>query len=645
MKLPVPFIQLPLKFDAEALAAEIGGLDEALWQPHPNGFPGNSALPLVAVDGDPARGNDLCGPMRPTPILEKCPYLRQAIGSLDAVIGRVRLMRLEGGAEVTPHIDIKYYWNERVRVHVPILTNPSVLFFCGDTQVHMGAGECWIFDTWRRHRVINGAGTTRVHLVIDTVGSPAFGEMVRAGRTHTAPTAGWNWRFVAPGDAVHEPVYESVNLMSPMTYWELQGVVSFLLGEAEPHPRLPAVAQAANEFVLSWRALWYGHGSDPAARKEYQHLLVDFLAQMRRLTVGMRLKNQAPLLNAIIGLLAQAVRVDSGGAIDGDGGERGTAQTGGGTVQTPRRKDSPDDRDVFDRPVFIVCPPRSGSSLLFETLALSPSVCTIGGESHGIIEGGRQATGLGAAARGYVSNRLDADDAAPETISSIQERFRKQILDRQGQKRHGRIRLLEKTPKNALRIPFFTKIFPDALFIYLHRDPREVLASMMEVWESDRFCTYPQLPDWTGLPWSLVLVPGWRDLIGKSLPEIVAVQWATTTRILLDDLEALPPRQWCVARYDSLLEDPRREVERLCKCVDIEWDHPLPATLPHSRHTVSAPRQGKWRARARDVEQALALVRATAERAACVACREPIGGDGPRPRDSITLREQTPEIS
>ena len=168
---------------------------------------------------------------------------------------------------------------------------------------------------------------------------------------------------------------------------------------------------------------------------------------------------------------------------------------------------------------------------------------------------------------------------------------------------------------------------------------------MMEVWESDRFCTYPQLPGWTGLPWSLVLVPGWRELIGKSLPEIVAMQWETTTRILLDDLEALPSRQWCVARYDSLLEDPRTEIERLCKRVDIEWDHPLQATLPHSRHTVSAPQQDKWRARERDVEQALSRGRATVERAARVADQEPIGDFGPRQRDSVTLVKQTTEIS
>ena len=80
--------------------------------------------------------------------------------------------------------------------------------------------------------------------------------------------------------------------------------------------------------------------------------------------------------------------------------------------------------------------------------------------------------------------------------------------------------MLEKTPKNALRVPFLDACFPDAIFIYLYRDPRETLGSMMEAWLSGAFQTYPELPGWEGPPWSLLLVPGWRELIGTPLPEL-----------------------------------------------------------------------------------------------------------------------------
>src|SRR5512140_2860582 len=65
MKMQVPFMQLPLVFDAAALQAEIGAIDESAWRPHPQGYPGNDALTLITVGGDPA-SDAAAGAMRPT---------------------------------------------------------------------------------------------------------------------------------------------------------------------------------------------------------------------------------------------------------------------------------------------------------------------------------------------------------------------------------------------------------------------------------------------------------------------------------------------------------------------------------------------------------------------------------------------------
>lgn len=145
------------------------------------------------------------------------------------------------------------------------------------------------------------------------------------------------------------------------------------------------------------------------------------------------------------------------------------------------------------------------------------------------------------------------------------------------------LRLLEKTPKNSLRIPFLAKDFPEALFVYLYRDLRETLASMIEAWKSGRFNTYPDLPGWDGPPWSPLLTPGWRELNGLSLPEIVARQWETTTRILLEELAALPPERTVAARYDALCADPSMEIACLCRAPDFGFDRPPNASLPPSR--------------------------------------------------------------
>jgi hypothetical protein len=274
----------------------------------------------------------------------------------------------------------------------------------------------------------------------------------------------------------------------------------------------------------------------------------------------------------------------------------------------------------FDRPIFIVNPPRSGSSLLFETLAQAPDLYTVGGESHGVIEGVR---GLGILAANFDSNCLDETHARPEIIAQLRQRFNDLLRNRDGAPAPaGRVRMLEKTPKNALRIPFLAKVFPEARFIYLYRDPRQVLSSMMEGWQSGRFIMYRDLPGWAyERPWSFLLTPGWRDLNRQPLERIVAGQWASAMQVLLDSLEKLPTDRWTTARYDALLADPNAEVARICEAVDLGWDRMLGKELPIARHTVSKPNTEKWRSRVEEIESVLPSLATLIDRAAKAAER------------------------
>src|SRR5204863_2885793 len=156
----------------------------------------------------------------------------------------------------------------------------------------------------------------------------------------------------------------------------------------------------------------------------------------------------------------------------------------------------------FERPIFIVSPPRSGSTLLFETLAQSPDLWTIGSESHGVFE---SIPAFQPARRGWTSNRLTADDVRPALVERLIDGFFLRLRDRSGNRPAAgaeHLRLLEKTPKNALRVPFLAEAFPDALFVYLYRNPRETISSMLDAWRSGKFVTYANLPAWPGEhPW------------------------------------------------------------------------------------------------------------------------------------------------
>ncbi len=175
--------------------------------------------------------------------------------------------------------------------------------------------------------------------------------------------------------------------------------------------------------------------------------------------------------------------------------------------------------------------------------------------------------------------------------------------------------MLEKTPKNALRIPFFDAVWRDATFVYLYRDVRETLASMMEAWACGAFRTYPELPGWTGDPWSLLLIPGWQQLIGQPLWVVVAHQWATTTTILLDHLEGLPSQRVRTITHGDFLNAPQTAIERLAHSLDLQWDRSLSGQLPLSKVTVSQPRPEKWRRLEREIETVMPIVAATDGRA------------------------------
>jgi hypothetical protein len=273
-------------------------------------------------------------------------------------------------------------------------------------------------------------------------------------------------------------------------------------------------------------------------------------------------------------------------------------------------------RDRIVRPIFIVSTPRSGSTLLFETMVGAPGLFSTGRESHARIE---RVADFHPGKRGWTSNRLTAEDASPGTIETMAELFFTGLHDRDGTPASGAVRMLEKTPKNALRVPFFATAWPDAQFVYLYRDVRQTLASMIEAWASGHFRTYPMLPGWTGYAWSLLLVPGWRDLIGRPLPEIVAHQWATTTNLLLDDMERLPGEQLRAIRHGDFTASPQSSIEKLARSLDLAWDRPLGPDLPLSTMTVSHPDPSKWRRLETDIEAVMPIVESADARARAFA--------------------------
>jgi len=252
----------------------------------------------------------------------------------------------------------------------------------------------------------------------------------------------------------------------------------------------------------------------------------------------------------------------------------------------------------FDRPVVILAAPRSGSTLLFETLRESSDFWTIGGESHGIFERIRRFNPMSGLCD---SNALFAEDAIPEVIEHMRDAFYRKLRNAAGEPVHAAgvttPRLLEKTPKNALRVSLLNELFPDALYIYLYRNPRENISSMMEAWQSGRFVTYPALPG-RGQPWSLLLPPGWQAYHDASLEETVAFQWKSANEAILTELGKLDRARWTAVSYGQQVREPAATVQRLCDFCGVSADRILDGLSGGdsrlSRYTISPPAADKW---------------------------------------------------
>ena len=264
--------------------------------------------------------------------------------------------------------------------------------------------------------------------------------------------------------------------------------------------------------------------------------------------------------------------------------------------------------------VVIVSVPRAGSTLLFEQMQRLPGALSIGGESHAIFNAFPHLRAENAA---LDSGSLNASHADEQTCDAMRRCFLFLSRDDRGRpylsladsERPAQLTLLEKTPRNALNIPFLLRVFPRARFVFLHRQPRQNIASIIDAWtaglETGRFVTFRDLPGWDRAGWCFLLPPGWRDLVGKSLADIAAFQWSAGNRIVLDELEKLDAQRWTAVSYEQLLRNPTATLAGLADFagIGVPSNDVSPESLRLSRTTLSPPHPDKWKRHEVEIER------------------------------------------
>jgi Sulfotransferase family len=246
---------------------------------------------------------------------------------------------------------------------------------------------------------------------------------------------------------------------------------------------------------------------------------------------------------------------------------------------------------TLDRPVFIVGAPRSGTSILYSILRVSSALAHWPGEAHEVWEADYHP-----ALREWSSNALDASDFDEPAA----DRIRRSFLLVTG----GRRRLIDKTPRNALRIDFVDKIFPDARYVFLQRDGRDNVNSLINAWRTPRYRTY-ELPQPHSIPgvdpkwWKFVLYPGWRADTAGPLEVVCARQWHLSNDLALASARRIDPERWIPIRYEELVERPVEEIGRVADALQLVYEGPMRTKAAALSSTpvnvVTPPERGKWR--------------------------------------------------
>lgn len=326
---------------------------------------------------------------------------------------------------------------------------------------------------------------------------------------------------------------------------------------------------------------------------------------------------------------------------------------------------------MIHSPVLIIGCARSGTTLLYNILSEVPSLWSIGYESKAIIERYHSP-----AAKGWKSGALAAEDMTAESRAFISRRFvelsapgeywrgvnlLRARLNRnplyKAMKSRGRqaspagalgsgvpgaglavfrrlaewrnrlsppagaIRLLEKTPENCLRLPFLAALFPDARVIFLTRDGRANVHSLIEGWRRPHLFPGYRTPipvtseGQTSGRWAFTLIPGWQELVNSPLEVIAAHQWVTSNQAVLEYIHQPAALPSVTIRYEDLVTAPDLTLARISAFLDIApgniptLGNPLPEV-----NIVSAPNQEKWRREAELIRRVMPIIEPTMNR-------------------------------
>ncbi|NEQ64710.1 MAG: sulfotransferase [Symploca sp. SIO2D2] len=257
------------------------------------------------------------------------------------------------------------------------------------------------------------------------------------------------------------------------------------------------------------------------------------------------------------------------------------------------------------QPIIIIGAGRSGTNMLRNTLTQLPGFGTWPCDEINYIW-----------RHGNVTKPTDAfspELATSEIKSFIREKFNQLAL------KNSLSYVVEKTCANSLRVGFVHQIFPNAKFIHIIRDGRDVVISAQKRWTAPLDLPYilkkAKFVPPTDIPYystrylanrlHRLFSPekrlaswgprfeGMSEVLDQySCPEVCAIQWQRCVEQADAELNKIQPKQVYRVRYEDYVINPMIELENMGKFLDIEIDQKLNQQVSQQ---ISSSSIGSWK--------------------------------------------------
>lgn len=234
-------------------------------------------------------------------------------------------------------------------------------------------------------------------------------------------------------------------------------------------------------------------------------------------------------------------------------------------------------------PIFIIGAPRSGTSITLKLFQDQP-LTTVSFEPFQLWE------------KVFRSSDDDSYDSSYNRPGSwiLKSLYYQEIL---AEKPY----LVVKDPRDSLRVNRLNTLFPNARFIHVIRDGRDVIASMMKTFQNEIYLT---LED----KWPHVRIPGYRRMLSNPPHINAALQWKICVETSLQHFSTIPPERQFHFQYEDLVRNPEEIAPRILQFAypGLEFDRQRLQTIVDSiadrviqnvpRSTDnSTPKQSFWK--------------------------------------------------